>query len=112
MRLPVPRPPVYTVKMLSCVAATLLTLSRPALLSQTRPALPARAGRIACQAPVGASTLDLVGDGGVLKAISRAGAGGAPPRGATVEVHYVGTLLETGTVFDSSRARGKVRALP
>ena len=96
--------------LLSSFAAALLALSRPAMLSQPRPALSTRAGRIACQAPVGAPTLDLVGDGGVLKAMSRAGAGGPTQRGATVEVHYVGTLLETGAVFDSSRARGKVRS--
>jgi hypothetical protein len=50
---------------------------------------------------------DLVGDGGVMKSVVRAGVGTPPPRGATVEVHYEGKLLETGAVFDSSRTRGK-----
>merc|ERR1719261_765136 len=44
---------------------------------------------------------------GVLKQVSRPGNGGMPPRGATVEVHYEGRLVDTGAVFDSSRARGK-----
>lgn len=50
---------------------------------------------------------DLVGDGGVVKTVLAAGAGARPPRGATVEVHYEGRLVETGALFDSSRARGK-----
>ena len=95
--------------MISTLVTAVLTV-RPVLLVQSRPAL-TRSYVIACQAPVDqAPVMDLVGDGGVLKAISRAGEGGVPPRGATVEVHYVGTLQGTGTVFDSSRARGKVRA--
>lgn len=51
--------------------------------------------------------MDLVGDGGVLKEVLRQGTGVQPPRGTTVEVHYEGTLADTGAVFDSSRARGK-----
>ena len=50
--------------------------------------------------------------GGELARPGRAGAGGPPQRGSTVEGHYVGSLLETGAVFDSSRARGKVRPRP
>lgn len=57
--------------------------------------------------PASTAPLDLVGDGGVLKTIMRPGTGERPPRGATVEVHYEGTLADTGAVFDSSRARGK-----
>lgn len=51
--------------------------------------------------------LDLVGDAGVIKSVMRPGSGVKPPRGATVEVHYEGRLADTGTVFDSSRQRGK-----
>ncbi len=46
-------------------------------------------------------------DGGVIKVIKREGSGDETPNeGATVYVHYVGTL-EDGTQFDSSRDRGK-----
>ena len=58
-------------------------------------------------APANSAAIDLVGDGGVLKQVMRAGEGERPLRGATVEVHYEGRLLDTGAVFDSSRARGK-----
>jgi len=58
-------------------------------------------------APAEASAVDLIGDGGVVKTVLQTGAGIRPPRGATVEVHYEGQLVETGAVFDSSRARGK-----
>jgi FKBP-type peptidyl-prolyl cis-trans isomerase len=60
-----------------------------------------------CAAPAKVDTVDLVGDGGVIKTVLAAGAGARPTRGAMVEVHYVGRLVETGAVFDSSRARGK-----
>lgn len=53
-----------------------------------------------------APPLDLVGDGGVLKSVTRAGSGIVPTSGAIVEVHYEGKL-DTGAVFDSSRARGQ-----
>lgn len=59
------------------------------------------------QPPPPMPSKDLVGDGGVLKQTLRAGMGARPERGATVEVHYEGTLADTGVVFDSSRARGK-----
>lgn len=49
--------------------------------------------------------IDLTGNGGVMKRILRAGTGSAPPKGSTVSVHYVGTLLD-GKQFDSSRDRG------
>ena len=46
-------------------------------------------------------------DGGVIKVIKQGGSGNeTPSEGATVFVHYVGTL-EDGTQFDSSRTRGK-----
>ena len=46
-------------------------------------------------------------DGGVIKVIKHEGSGDeTPSEGATVYVHYVGTL-EDGTQFDSSRGRGK-----
>jgi len=85
------------------LSATLGLSGRPALRSSR--VGPSRAGPVACTAAV--PTLDLVGDGGVLKSITRSGEGPPPQSGSTVEVHYVGTLLETGAVFDSSRARGK-----
>jgi len=50
---------------------------------------------------------DLVGDGGVLKRVMRPGTGASPVKGDAVEVHYEGTLVETGASFDSSRQRGK-----
>ena len=89
------------------VASSYSLTSRPALPS--RPLVAHRSGLATCCAasePATAPAGDLVGDGGVLKAIKSAGNGAAPPRGSTVEVHYVGTL-DDGTVFDSSRARGR-----
>ena len=56
--------------------------------------------------------LDLVGDGGVLKTVVEAGTGARPQKGATVEVHYEGTLADTGAIFDSSRKRNKVCSRP
>lgn len=45
-------------------------------------------------------------DGGLLKKIIVEGAGDdCPPKGSSVEVHYVGTLHEDGSKFDSSRDR-------
>ena len=92
--------------MLASVVTALLgfTSTRSALLVP-RPAM--RASALACSASAPANSIDLVGDGGVLKAVLQPGSGEQPTRGATVEVHYEGTLAETGAVFDSSRARGK-----
>lgn len=47
-------------------------------------------------------------DGGVLKEVLQSGEGEEGPlRGDKVYVHYVGTLLEDGSKFDSSRDRGE-----
>ena len=47
----------------------------------------------------------LTSDGGVTKEVLVPGSGNTPAAGEEVEVHYVGTL-DSGSVFDSSRARG------
>jgi len=84
--------------------AVLGSMSRPLLRPQRQlPLIAARMPQPLCSA----AAIDLVGDGGVLKAIVEEGSGGRPPRGASVEVHYEGRLVDTGAVFDSSRARGK-----
>jgi len=84
--------------------ATIALSARPALLPTIRSA---RVGQPPlCVAPA-PSALDLVGDGGVVKRLIQPGEGARPPRGAIVEVHYEGRLVDTGAVFDSSRARGK-----
>uniref|UniRef100_A0A2P2I0E7 peptidylprolyl isomerase n=1 Tax=Hirondellea gigas TaxID=1518452 RepID=A0A2P2I0E7_9CRUS len=52
-----------------------------------------------------ANAIDLTGDGGVLKVILVEGSGEEhPAKNCSVDVHYVGTLLD-GTQFDSSRER-------
>ena len=49
--------------------------------------------------------VDVLGDGTLIKTCVHPGKGtGRPPKGATLHVHYVGTLA-TGTQFDSSRER-------
>lgn len=50
--------------------------------------------------------MDLCGDGGLLKKILEEGSGDIPKNGDEIEAHYTGTL-EDGSVFDSSRDRGK-----
>ncbi len=50
--------------------------------------------------------IDLTGDGGIIKTILKEGAGEPIPAGMNAKVHYTGKLLN-GTVFDSSRHRGK-----
>lgn len=53
------------------------------------------------------ASIDVSGDGGVMKVIKKEGSGTEfPAEGSTVYVHYVGTLLD-GQEFDSSRTRGK-----
>ena len=43
---------------------------------------------------------------GLTKRVVRAGTGECPSEGQSVEVHYTGSLAD-GSVFDSSRSRGK-----
>lgn len=50
--------------------------------------------------------IDVSGDGGILKKILQEGTGATPAPGDHVVAHYTGTL-DDGTVFDSSRTRGK-----
>jgi len=97
---------VLTTILLACHSFS--ALSPPFGHPLPQPARVRRALRPVCQEAPAATVLDLVGDGGVLKSVSRAGAGAKPPRGATVEVHYEGRLQATGAIFDSSRARNKV----
>lgn len=57
-----------------------------------------------------AEQIDVSGDGGVLKQILTTGTGAEddkPFPGSNVSVHYVGTLAEDGSQFDSSRDRGE-----
>jgi peptidylprolyl isomerase len=51
--------------------------------------------------------VDISGDGGLMKKIIEEGTGESPNKFDEVEAHYTGTL-DDGTVFDSSRKRGKV----
>ena len=90
--------------LIHCISVVGLT-GRPALLQSNRPSL-LRQPPIACT--ISAPETDLVGDGGVLKKVMRPGDGTPPAKGDVVEVHYDGTLVDTGARFDSSRERGKV----
>jgi len=56
-------------------------------------------------APADSDSIDVSGDGCVLKKILVKGEGAAPEKHHEVSVHYTGTLLD-GTKFDSSRDRG------
>ena len=49
--------------------------------------------------------IDISGDGGLLKKITKEGAGDSPQPGDEVRAHYTGTL-DDGTKFDSSYDRG------
>jgi FKBP-type peptidyl-prolyl cis-trans isomerase len=46
--------------------------------------------------------IDVSGDGGVLKEVTREGTGPRVEQGMTVFAHYTGTLASTGAQFDSS----------
>lgn len=50
--------------------------------------------------------VDISGDGGLLKKITKEGSGEVPQQGYEVECDYTGTL-DDGTQFDSSRDRGQ-----
>ena len=67
------------------------------------------AGGIKKKPPQGvpSDAVDISDDGGLCKRILVAGdpSEGTPPKGAQVQVHYVGTLLSNGSKFDSSRDR-------
>jgi len=52
-------------------------------------------------------TVDVSGDGKLLKHVLVAGSGEAAQKGQTVHAHYDGKLAATGTQFDSSRKRGQ-----
>ena len=52
--------------------------------------------------------IDITGDGGIMKKITKEGTGEqCPASGVEVHAHYTGTLLDD-SVFDSSRTRGQI----
>lgn len=53
-----------------------------------------------------AGEIDISGDGGLLKTITREGTGEPIASGMTAIVHYTGKLLD-GNIFDSSVSRGR-----
>lgn len=62
---------------------------------------------MADEAATTAEFVDITGDGGILKKVITPGDGeNFPQTGFNVEAHYTGTLAD-GSVFDSSRSRGK-----
>jgi hypothetical protein len=56
--------------------------------------------------PAMATIIDISGDGKLTKEVTSEGEGPVPAAGDEIIAHYTGTLLD-GTVFDSSRDRGK-----
>ena len=52
-------------------------------------------------------TVDVSGDGGIVKEVYREGEGEVPAAGDKISAHYTGTLESDGSKFDSSRDRGK-----
>lgn len=52
------------------------------------------------------SYINITDDGGVKKFITVSGEGENPTAGKEVEVHYEGSLLENGKIFDSSKIKG------
>ncbi len=57
-------------------------------------------------------TVDVSGDGGILKLILKYGEGAAASKGQTVNAHYDGKLAADGKQFDSSRKRGQPFSFP
>ena len=53
-------------------------------------------------------TVDISGDGGIIKEVYREGEGDVPAAGDKIQAHYTGTLESDGSKFDSSRDRGRV----
>lgn len=52
------------------------------------------------------AAVDVTGDGGVMKEVTKEGAGEFPQPGDEIRAHYTGKLATNGQVFDSSRSRG------
>ena len=57
-------------------------------------------------------SVDISGDGGIVKHILKRGTGATPSAGNTVHAHYDGKLAEGAKPFDSSRKRGAPFSFP